>query len=459
MPDLLPLFAEVSKLAFFMPPLPPRPTSAASGSTSSIGNYRWIVCALLFFATTVIYIDRQILSLIKPILDKELGWTNEQFGWVNSAFQGAYGLSLLGFGWFIDRFGTRIGYAVTITAWAIAACGHALVGSVGGFLAARLTLGLGEGGNFPSAIKAVALWFPRHERALATSIFNSGANVGAIVAPAIVPAIAYGWGWHWAYITAGIGGFIWLAFWLPFYNVPEKSSRVAPAELAYIESDGDTTRGESPRVSWLYLLTLRQTWAFIVAKFMTDPVWWFFLIWLPDYFHKTRGLELKKGAAPLIAIYIIVTVLSIAGGWFTGYLKNLGWSITRARKTGMALFAVLVVPVLMATKVGDWYAILLIALAGAAHQAWSATIFTTVSDVFPKFAVGSVIGIGGLAGGVGGMLFPVFCGKVLDHYTALGNVAAGYNILFCVCSFAYVVTFVVHHLLVPKLDPIDVKHT
>ncbi len=434
--------------------------------STAVGKYRWVVCALLFFATTVIYIDRQILSLIKPILDEQLKWTNEDFGLVNAAFQGAYGISLLAFGWFVDRFGTKIGYAVTITAWAIAACAHALVGSVGGFLAARLSLGLGEGGNFPSAIKAVALWFPRHERALATTIFNSGANVGAIIAPAIVPAIAYNWGWHWAYIFAGVGGFIWLAFWLPYYNVPEKSTRVSAAEVAYIESDNDATHGEKPRVSWWYLLTLRQTWAFIIAKFMTDPVWWFFLIWLPDYFHKTRGLEFKPAPGtsfsiplPLVAIYTVVTVLSIAGGWFTGYLKRSGSSSTRARKIGMALFAVLVVPILAVTQVGEWPAIFLIGLAGAAHQAWSATIFTTVSDVFPKFAVGSVIGIGGLAGGVGGMLFPVFCGKILDHFTKLGDVAAGYKILFAICASAYVVTFVIHHLLVPKLEPIEVKYT
>lgn len=449
-----------------MLPQTQNPAGASARQTSAVGHHRWMICALLFFATTVIYIDRQILSLIKPILDQQLGWTNEQFGLVNAAFQGAYGVSLLVFGWFVDRFGTKIGYAVTIGAWAIAACGHALVSSISGFVAARLTLGLGEGGNFPSAIKATALWFPKQERALATTIFNSGANVGAIIAPAIVPAIAYNWGWHWAYIIAGVLGFIWLAFWLPYYNVPEKAKKLSAAEFAYIESDNDTNNGgEAPKVSWWYLLTLRQTWAFIVAKFMTDPVWWFFLIWLPDYFHKTRGLEFKPapGASfaiplPLVAIYTIVTVLSIGGGWLTGYLKRSGWSVTRARKAGMALFAVLVIPILTLSiykDASDWTAISLIALAGAAHQAWSATIFTTVSDVFPKYAVGSVIGIGGLAGGIGGMLFPILCGKVLDSFGA----QKGYGILFCVCAFAYVVTFAVHHLLAPKLDPIEVKHT
>jgi MFS transporter, ACS family, hexuronate transporter len=430
----------------------PQPVIASEKAS----NYRWIVCALLFFATTINYIDRQILALIKPILDVELGWTNEQYGLVNSAFQGAYGIGLLFFGWFVDRFGTKIGYAVSIAAWSIAAMGHGAVSSVRGFVMARMSLGLGEGGNFPSAIKGTALWFPKRERALATSIFNSGSNVGAIVAPALVPWIALTYGWQMAFVAAGIAGFVWLAFWIPLYNVPEKVKSVSPQEYSIITSDVDDNN-TTTKVSWIKLLKFRQTWSFIVAKFLTDPIWWFFLIWLPDYFSKTRGLHIKQSWVHLVTIYSIITVLSIMGGWLTGYLNKRGWSISKARKTGMLLFAVCVLPILLVTSVNDWAAVLLIALAGAAHQAWSANLFTTVSDMFPKFAVASVIGMGGLAGALGGMYFPIYCGKMLDEFTAAGNVTAGYAILFSICAFAYLVAFAIHHLLVPQLKSVDLK--
>ena len=422
---------------------------------NGVGNYRWVICALLFFATTINYIDRQILSLIKPILDEQLKWTNTEFGYVNSAFQGAYGIGLVAFGWFIDKFGTKIGYAVSIAAWSLAAMAHAAVGSVGGFIYARIALGLGEGGNFPAAIKATALWFPKRERALATTIFNSGTNVGAIIAPAIVPAIALNWGWHWAFIIAGIAGFLWLLLWFPFYNVPDKIARLSQAEHDHIHSDKDEVAGDSAaKPTWLSLLGYKQTWSFIVAKFMTDPVWWFFLIWLPDYFKKTRDLDIKKSWVHLVTIYSIITVLSIAGGWVTGYLTKQGWTVTRARKTCMFIFALCVLPIFFATKVEIWPAVLLISLAGAAHQAWSANLFTTVSDMFPKHAVASVVGIGGLAGAAGGMMFPILCGKLLDKFTAAGNVTAGYAILFSICAFAYLVTFAIHHVLAPKFEPV-----
>jgi MFS transporter, ACS family, hexuronate transporter len=419
-------------------------------------NYRWVVCALLFFATTINYIDRQILSLIKPILDEQLQWSNEDFGMVNSAFQGAYGIGLLAFGWFIDRYGTKIGYAVSIAAWSVAAVGHALVGSIGGFFAARIALGLGEGGNFPSAIKAVALWFPKKERALATSIFNSGTNVGAIIAPAIVPWIAFTWGWQAAFVAAGVAGFLWLFLWIPFYDVPEKIKRVRESEMAHIRSDMDETE-KVEKIPWLRLLSYRQTWSFIVGKFLTDPVWWFFLIWLPDYFKQTRGLDIKHSWVHLVTIYVVVTVLSIAGGWVTGYLTKRGWSVTRARKTGMFVFALLVLPILTVTSVGDWTAVLLIGLAGAAHQAWSANLFTTVSDMFPKRAVASVIGIGGMAGALGGMIFPTLTGKLLDVFKAAGNITEGYAILFSVCALLYLFTFVINHLLAPKFERFEMK--
>lgn len=425
---------------------------------SPIGRYRWVVCALLFFATTINYIDRQILSLLKEILDEQIGWTNEQFGWVNSAFQFAYGIGLLGFGWFVDRFGTKIGYSVSIIAWSVAAAAHALVGSFVGFIGARIALGLGEGGNFPSAIKAVALWFPKRERAFATSIFNAGTNAGALVAPAVIPWMAYRFGWQSCFIAAGLVGLLWLFLWIPFYDVPDKSKRVGAAELELIRSDQEPERLQE-KVSWLSLLGYRQTWSFFIAKFLTDPVWWFFLIWLPDFFKKTRGLEIKKSWIHIVTIYGIVTVLSIFGGWITGYLTKQGWSVTRARKTGMFIFALCVLPILLVTRVGDWTAVLLIGLAGAAHQAWSANLFTTVSDMFPKKAVASVIGIGGMAGSAGGIMFPALTGRLLDHFQHQGNITAGYAILFGICGCIYLVAFALHHLLAPRFELFRMKES
>ena len=420
------------------------------------GSYRWTICTLLFLATTINYIDRQILSLVKPILDVELGWTNEEFGIVNAVFQGAYGFGLLFFGWFVDRYGAKVGYAVSIIGWSFAAMGHSLVSTVTGFMIARASLGVSEGGNFPSAIKATAQWFPKRERAYATSIFNAGTNVGAIAAPALVPWIAYTWGWQMAFIAAGIAGLLWLFLWIPLYDRPERSKRLKAAERELIESDREE-ENESQKISWLGLLRYRQTWSFIVAKFMTDPVWWFFLIWLPDYFKKTRDLDLKDSWVHLVTIYVIVTILSIFGGWVVGYLNKRGLSITRARKMSMFVFALCVIPIFLVEELGEWGAVFLIGLAGAAHQAWSANLYTTVSDMFPKKAIASVIGIGGMAGATGGMLFPVFSGRLLDNFTAAGNVTAGYTVLFTICAFAYVITFVFHHLLAPKFETFELK--
>lgn len=419
-------------------------------------NVRWSVCALLFFATTINYFDRQILSLTKPILDQTLGWTNEQFGYVNAAFQGAYAVGLLLFGWIVDRYGVKIGYALSIAAWSLAAAGHGLVGTVAGFVVARVCLGLGEGGNFPSAIKAIALWHPKRERAFATTLFNAGANVGPILAPAIVPWIALRYGWQAAFVAAGVVGLLWLAFWLPLYRAPENQPRLGAAERAYIESDREEDHREHGRkASWSELLRCPQAWSFIVAKFLTDPVWWFFLIWLPDYFNATRGLDIKHSWAHLITIYSVITVLSIFGGWITGHLASRGWSVTRARKTGLFVFALCVLPILFITQVGDWTAVGLIGLAGAAHQAWSANLYTTVSDMFPKNAVASLIGIGGTAGSIGGMIFPIVAGRMLDHFKALHNVTAGYAILFTICAFAYLLAFGLNHLLAPRFEPVS----
>lgn len=419
-------------------------------------RYRWIVCSLLFLATTINYIDRQILALLKEILDREIGWTNEQFGWVNAAFQFAYAVGLLAFGWFADRFGTKIGYAVSIAAWSAAAMAHALASSVWGFFSARLALGLSEGGNFPSAIKATALWFPKRERAFATGIFNSGANIGALIAPAVIPWIAFTWNWRAAFIAAGILGYLWLLLWLPLYNLPERIRRLHPEEMAYIRSDRDE-KESAEKVPWASLLGYSQTWSFIIAKFLTDPVWWFFLIWLPDFFNKTRGLQISKSWIHIVIIYGIVTVLSIFGGWITGHLAGRGWTVTRARKTGMFMFALCVLPIMAVTAVGDWKAVLLIGLAGAAHQAWSANLFTTVSDMFPKKAVASVVGLGGTAGSVGGIIFPIATGRLLDYFGRTGQEATGYAILFVICGFAYLAAFGLNHLCAPRFEPLRLR--
>lgn len=448
---------------------------SAAPAAAPMTNYRWTICTLLFVATTINYIDRQILSLLKPILDSKIGWTSEQFGWINSLFQGAYGIGLLWFGWYVDKAGVKKGYAVSMIGWSLAAMVHALIilipagasvllwGTTWGYTAlavaafgvCRILLGLSEGGNFPSAIKGTAQWFPKRERAFATSIFNAGTNAGAIVAPAIVPPIAFALGWHWTFIIAGVVGFLWLFWWLPMYDVPDKHPKCNAAELAHIHSDPADSAGS---VAWLSLLKYRQAWSFIVAKFLTDPVWWFFLIWLPDYFKKTRHLDIKSSWVHLVTIYVIVTVLSIIGGWVTGHLAKKGWTVTRARKTGMFVFALCVLPILWVSTAGDWGAVLLIGLAGSAHQAWSANLYTTVSDMFPKRAVASVIGLGGMAGSMGGMLFPILTGMLLDHFEKVkGDITAGYSILFGICACAYLVAFVINHLLAPRYEPVKME--
>jgi MFS transporter, ACS family, hexuronate transporter len=427
---------------------PPRPF---------VSHFRWFIVGLLLLATTINYIDRQILALLKPILDREMGWTNEQYGMVNSAFQTTYAISYVVFGWFIDRFGIKIGYAVSITMWSLAAAGHGLIGSVRGFMAARFALGAGEGGSFPACIKAVAYWFPQRERALAASLFNSGANVGPILAPAIVPWIALTFGWRTTFVVAGIVGMSWLLLWIPFYSAPEQSPHVSDAELELIRSDRDAKSDSVGRVSWWRLFTLRATWAYLLTKFLTDPISWFWLIWLPDFFKKTRGLDLKQSWYHLVSIYVISMLLSIVGGWFSGRLIKQGWSVTRARKTGLAVFALCVVPVFLALHANVWVAVGLIGLALAAHHAWATCLYAIASDTFPKRAVAAVAGIGGMAGSVGGIVFPTFAGWVLDHYhNSAGGETAGYAVLFGICSSAYLVAFAVNHVLAPKYEQVDV---
>src|SRR5882724_5132280 len=400
-------------------------------------HFRWFIVALLFLATTINYVDRQILALLKPILDVELGWTNQQYGYVNSAFQATYALSYVVFGWFIDRYGIKIGYTVSIAMWSLAAAGHGLVGSMRGFLFARFALGAGEGGSFPACIKAIAYWFPQRERALAASLFNSGANVGPLLAPAVVPWIALRFGWRAAFVAAGVAGFAWLAVWLPFYRAPEESRHVSAEELALIRGDRDARSDSTGRFSWWRLFRFRATWAYMLTKLLTDPISWFWLIWLPDFFKKTRGMDIQKSWLHLAAIYAVSLLLSNVGGWFTGHLIHRGWPVTRARKTGLLVFALCAVPVSLALRADAWTAVLLIGLALAAHHAWATCFYAISSDTFPKRAVAAVAGLGGMAGSVGGIIFPAFAGWILDHYkNTAGGESAGYAVLFGICSCA-----------------------
>jgi ACS family hexuronate transporter-like MFS transporter len=412
------------------------------------GYYRWTICALLFFATTINYIDRQVLGILAPVLQKDIGWNEIEYGYIVTAFQAAYALGLLFVGRLIDKFGTKIGYGISIVVWSIAAMGHAIVKSAFGFGVARFSLGLGESGNFPAAIKAVAEWFPKKERALATGIFNSGANIGAVAAPAVVPWLTLTYGWQSAFLVTGLIGFVWLVFWWLMYDRPEHHKRVSQAELAHIQSDPIDLGGE--RIPWARLVGYRQTWAFVIAKFMTDPIWWFYLYWLPKFLNKTYGLTLDKLGLPLIVIYTMTTVGSIGGGWLSSAFIKAGWPINKARKAVMLICALCIVPIMFAANVsGLWLAVLLIGLAAAAHQGWSANLFTTASDMFPKNAVGTIVGIGGMAGSVGGMLLSTSAGFLLEW-------TGSYFTLFIISGSAYLIALALFQWLVPKMKPIEI---
>jgi MFS transporter, ACS family, hexuronate transporter len=423
------------------------------------GRYRWTICALVFFATTINYLDRQVISLLKPYLEEAFQWTEKDYSYIVMAFQFAYAIGLIGFGRFIDKIGTKLGYALSLTVWSIAAIAHALARSTFGFGVARAVLGLSEAGNFPAAIKTVAEWFPKKERALATGIFNSGSNVGAIIAPLVVPWIAITWGWQEAFIITGAIGFVWLVLWFIYYEVPEKQKRLSKVEFEYIHSDPESAPDEPGKsVSWLKLVGFRQTWAFIIGKFMTDPIWWFLLFWLPSFLKTEYGMTGTQVGLPIAMVYIMTTFGSIGGGWISGYLIRKGWPVYRARKTSMLGFALCVLPVVSAQALGainPWMAIIVIGIAASAHQAWSANIFTTVSDMFPKNAVGSVVGIGGMAGAIGGLLISWFTGLILDHYRLLGHIQTGYYILFIIAGLAYVTAWLIMHLLAPKMKQVD----
>jgi ACS family hexuronate transporter-like MFS transporter len=423
-------------------------TAQAINMAERIGYYRWGICALLFFAATINYIDRQVIGILKPTLQTEIGWTEVQYSWVVFSFQAAYAIGLLLVGGLMDRLGTRKGFSIAIVFWSIAAMAHAFAMSVIGFAVARFMLGLGESGNFPAAIKTVAEWFPKKERALATGIFNSGTNIGALVTPLVVPAITITWGWRWAFILTGAIGFIWLVFWWILYRSPDEHPKLSKSELKYIQSDPPDP---AVKVPWLKLLPHRQTWAFALGKFLTDPVWWVYLFWLPDFLNKKHGLGLKDFGLPLVIIYLIADFGSIGGGWLSSTLIKRGWSINAGRKTAMFICAVCVVPIVFASQTSNlWVAVTLIGIAAAAHQGWSANIFTLVSDTFPRQAVGSVVGIGGMAGAVGGMLIARLVGEILER-------TGSYVPIFIIAGSAYLIALLVIHLLAPKLEPASLE--
>jgi ACS family hexuronate transporter-like MFS transporter len=418
------------------------------GQREKVGSYRWMICALLFLATTINYLDRNILAILAPTLKAKIHWTEVEYGYITTAFQAAYALGLAFFGWFIDRYGTKIGYAVSAFGWSIAAMAHGLASTAFGFGIARFFLGLSESGNFPSAIKATAEWFPKKERALATGIFNSGSNIGAVVAPALVPWLTLTFGWQAAFVATGAIGFIWVVLWALMYEKPEAEKKLRKKELAYILSD--PAEPASEKIPWLRLLRHRQTWAFIIGKFLTDPIWWFYLYWLGLYLNNNFGLSLGQLGLPLIVIYTMTCIGSIGGGWISSAMIKRGIPVNKSRKRSMLLCAVLVVPVIFAAKLTSmWLAVFIIGIAAAAHQGWSANIFTTVSDMFPKKAVGSVTGLGGLSGSVGGMILMTSAGHLVQS-------TGSYLALFIICGFAYLVALAIFQALAPKMEQVQI---
>jgi ACS family hexuronate transporter-like MFS transporter len=449
---------------------------------NKMSNYRWTICALLFFATTVNYLDRQVLSLLHPMLEKEFNWTNSDYANITSAFQFVYAISMLFAGRIVDKLGTKWGYAISLIVWSAGAVMHAVAIPVGagaaamlswaglglipvsvlGFIISRAVLGFGESGNFPAAIKATAEYFPKKERAFATGIFNSGANIGAILAPLTVPWIAAKWGWESTFLIIGAVGLIWLFFWFLLYDKPEDQKGMTASELAYINSDKLNDDGiveveNVEKIAWFKLLGYKQTWAFAFGKFMTDGVWWFFLFWLPSYLKVQYGMEGTSIMFPLTVLYSMTMFGSIGGGWFPVYFMKKGYSPYDGRMKAMLVIALFPLIVLAAQPLGHytfWIPVILIGIGASAHQAWSANIFTTVSDMFPKKAIGSVIGIGGMAGGIGGVVISKLGGALFDYYKELGHTQTGYTIMFAICAVAYLIAWIVMKLLVPKYNPI-----
>jgi ACS family hexuronate transporter-like MFS transporter len=439
-----------------MPEATPQTSPAAPAAPSphrprSVGNFRWVICALLFLATTVNYVDRQVIGLLKPILEQQFNWTESDYANIVSSFQLAYAIGLLLVGGILDRIGVRLGYALAILVWSVAAVTHGFMRSVTGFCAARFGLGLAEAANFPAGIKAVGEWFPKRQRALATGLFNSGTNTGALLTPLLVPWIYTHWGWPAAFYATGAIGTLVVLLWWPLYRSPEHHRLVSPSELAFIRSDPPDPPQRYP---WSKMFLHRQTWAFALGKFLTDPWWWFYLFWVPTFLNTQFGIAIEPGkiGPPMVTIYLMADVGSIVGGWFSGHLIKRGWSVNAGRKTAMLVCALAVVPIIFASRVGNmWAAVLLIGLAAAAHQGFSANIFTLVSDTVPRKAISSVTGIGGMAGAVGGMLVAKVVGWVLD---ATGK---NYLIPFLMAGFGYLVALAVIHFLLPRLQQMEIK--
>jgi ACS family hexuronate transporter-like MFS transporter len=406
---------------------------------------------MLFAATSINYVDRQIIGVLKPTLQLEFGWTESSYGDVVFWFQAAYALGYVGFGRVIDKIGARLGYAAVVVLWTAAHIAHAFVSSIAGFIAVRFALGLGESGNFPAALKAIAEWFPKQERALATGIFVAGTNVGAIITPLIVPFITYRWGWRAAFIVTGSFSLIWLVLWLKIYRRPQEHSKVSAGELAFINSDS-SANPDAPRavtnMTWRKLLLVPETWAYALPRFLIDPIWWMFLFWLPDFFAKRYSLDLEHFGPPLVVVYLVSDVGSISGGWLSSRLIRLGYTVNRARKLTMLLASVLVMPVMFAMYAHNlWLAVAIIGVATAGHQAFSATLYTFPSDVFPKQAVGTVVGIGGTAGAIGGMLMAKYAGWVLD---GIGS----YTPIFIVAGTVYILALIFLHALSPRFKAV-----
>ena len=434
------------------------------------GKYRWVVVTLLFFATTINYLDRQVIGLLKDNLTADFQWTEKDYSRIVMAFSGAYAIALLLFGRLIDKIGTRLGYAISVVIWSAAAMCHALATGTLGFAVARTALGFGEGGNFPAAIKAVAEWFPKKDRAFATGIFNSGTNIAAIAGPPAIAWIFSSYGWKQAFLWTGALGFVWLVAWWWLYEVPSKQRRISAEELEYIHSDqvpeaasavslplkeADAVPG-TPAVSWRKLFHHRQTWAIVLGKFLTDPIWWFYLFWIPSYFNTTYHLDITHSAVHVSTVYIIASFGSILGGYLSGWLIKRGLPTLKARKFSMLGFAICVVPIFFVRyTTGIWSAVWLISLAASAHQAWSANIFTLASDMFPKYTLSSVVGVAGMAGSTGGILFPFLIGIILDHFKLLGLLSTGYNIIFGICAGAYLLAWTIMQMLSPKMIPLS----
>jgi len=419
---------------------------AEAARAAAVGRHRWVIVALLFTAMVINYVDRQTIGFLKGDLSKQFGWDETNYADLVFWFQAAYAVSYLAFGRIVDRIGARLGFGLAFLVWQGAHIAHALANSLAGFIGARLALGIGEGGAFPGGIKAMAQWFPKKERAFATGLFNAGTNIGAIVTPLIIPAVTLAWGWRAAFIVTGVGGLLWLPIWLLVYRTPRETKALSAAELAHIESDPPD---HVEAIPWRRLLPVRETWAYAIGKFLIDPIWWMFLFWLPDFLQKRHGLDLKTFGPPVIAIYLLSDVGSIAGGWLSSRLIARGWSINRARKTTMLICAICATPVALGAVVDNlWLAVGIIGLATAAHQGFSANLYTLPGDVFPRSAVGSVVGIGGMVGAIGGMVMSKYAGYVLEK---LGT----YTPIFAVAASAYILALIAIHLLSPKLEPVE----